>query len=200
MLMGFREYARHRGCTLQAVQKAIADGRISTVEDAAGKRKVDQVAADVAWSRNTDAGKRSLLFADGPSADAAEDANSGEEGGRGGDAPGTSDDSAMSPEYRAARAGRETLRLERERIELDQLRGKVISLEEASRGVYSAFRALRDRILNTPVRVKDQLAAETDPERCEQLLESELRAALTFDARKALRGVADDEDEEGDDE
>lgn len=193
MLMGYREYARHRGCSLQAVQKAIADGRISTVVDAHGKPRIDQEAADAAWSRNTDQGKRSLLFADGPSPEAS-DATGGEEGGRGADdAP---DDAGMPPEYRAARAGRETLRLERERIELDQLRGKVIGLDEASHAVFSAFRALRDRVLNAPTRVKHQLAAETDAERCEQLLETELRAALEFDARAALRLADDEEDDE----
>lgn len=194
MLMGFREYARHRGCALQAVQKAIADGRISTVEDAAGKRKIDQEAADAAWARHTDAGKRSLLFGDGPTADAAEVAIGGEEGGRGTDDG--AGDAGMSSEYREARAGRETLRLERERIELDQLRGRVISLAEASHAVFSAFRSLRDRVLNTPSRVKHQLAAETDAERCEQLLETELRAALEFDPKAALRLADGDEEDD----
>ena len=197
MLMGYREYARHRGCTLQAVQKAIADGRIGTVQDEQGRRKIDQAAADAAWARNTDPAKRSLLFGDGPATSTSKDVVLGEEGAGADAAPDEPADAAsMSPEYKAARAGREQLRLERERIELDQLRGTVIGLDEASHAVYSAFRALRDRILNTPMRIKHQLAAEGDAERCEQILETELRAALEFDPRAALRSTDDEEDGE----
>lgn len=33
MLMGYREYARHRGVSLGAVQKALRDGRITASEE-----------------------------------------------------------------------------------------------------------------------------------------------------------------------
>lgn len=54
--MGLREYGRHRGsnglpgCTLQAVQKAIASGRI-TVEP---NGRVDAAKADLQWAAATD--------------------------------------------------------------------------------------------------------------------------------------------------
>jgi hypothetical protein len=50
MSMGHREYARHRGCSLRAVQKAIEAGRIRL--DAAGK--IDPAQADRDWQSNTD--------------------------------------------------------------------------------------------------------------------------------------------------
>lgn len=52
--MGLREYARHKGCRLWAVQKAIKAGRIAV--DAAGK--IDSEAADQAWAANTDQAKQ----------------------------------------------------------------------------------------------------------------------------------------------
>ena len=33
MLMGYREYARHRGVSLGAVQKALRDGRINANDE-----------------------------------------------------------------------------------------------------------------------------------------------------------------------
>ena len=47
--MSLRAYARHRGCTLKAVQKAIDSGRISTRDDG----QIDSEAADKEWARNT---------------------------------------------------------------------------------------------------------------------------------------------------
>jgi hypothetical protein len=49
-LMGYREYARHRGCTLNAVQTAIKTGRILATED----KKIDAVDADARWAATTD--------------------------------------------------------------------------------------------------------------------------------------------------
>lgn len=48
-LMGLREYARHRGVTHRAVQKALRSGRI--VAEANGR--IDVVRADELWSANT---------------------------------------------------------------------------------------------------------------------------------------------------
>lgn len=72
-LMSFGEYARHRGCTLRAVQKALGDpdatgvrhGRIAaSLVDVPGVKwpRIDSVRADALWALNTDAAKRSTLF------------------------------------------------------------------------------------------------------------------------------------------
>jgi DNA-binding protein YbaB len=52
-LMGYREYARHRGCALSAVQKAIRTGRIEAKD-----LKIDPDAADLAWVSSTDPAKQ----------------------------------------------------------------------------------------------------------------------------------------------
>lgn len=191
MLMGFREYARHRGVTLRAVQKAIAAKRIPIVEEA-GKKKINQEQADKAWLESTDPAKQSMLFSAGstktsPGTD-VEDPDALEE------------DEAEEPEdqhslaYRGARAERERIRVERDQIELDQLRGKYIPVVEANRLAFTAFRTLRDAVLNVPARVKDQVAAESDAFTIEQLLDAELTAALeSFNPAKVLRDPEDDD-------
>src|SRR5580692_5302217 len=47
--MSLRAYARHRGVSLRAVQKALASGRISARADG----RLDADAADANWARNT---------------------------------------------------------------------------------------------------------------------------------------------------
>lgn len=51
--MGLRAYARHRGVTLAAVQKAIRSSRIKRRRDG----KIDADLADVMWEANTDQSK-----------------------------------------------------------------------------------------------------------------------------------------------
>jgi hypothetical protein len=48
-ILSLRGYARHRGCALNAVQKAVATGRVSTLPDGS----VDSAIADAEWERNT---------------------------------------------------------------------------------------------------------------------------------------------------
>lgn len=99
--------------------------------------------------------------------------------------------------FREHRANRERLRAEKDQLELDQLRGRLIDLDEAKRLAFTAFRSLRDAVLNVPARIKDQCAAEADAFKVEQLIEAELTAALdAFDPAKVLR-EPDDDDETG---
>ena len=117
-LMGYREYGRHRGVSLTAVQKAIADGRISVVTDAKGKSKVDSDAADLAWLRNTDPAKQSVLHSAGPVAMpvAAPAPAAGVPGVADPDDPDDLPADAASSEYRQARTLREQIRSKREQI------------------------------------------------------------------------------------
>lgn len=107
----------------------------------------------------------------------------------------------LGADYRQARTERERIAAKRAQIELDQLRGQLIGLADARRVAFTAFRALRDAILQIPARVKDQLAASTDAMVCEALLDAELSAALGASAAAALpTGDFRDEPDEGDDE
>jgi hypothetical protein len=199
-LMGYREYARHRKVTLRAVQKAIEAGRIKVTAD----KKIDSDQADRDWDANTDPAKQSLLYSAGPGhRNAAPQAEAGLASGAGAgaddpSAPASEDDTDDVDEnnaaYREHRANRERIRAEREQIELDELKGSLIGVEEAKRLAFTAFRSLRDAVLNVPARIKDQCAAETDGFMVEQLIEAELTKALGgFDPTKVLRDSDDDD-------
>ncbi|NYH13439.1 hypothetical protein [Paraburkholderia bryophila] len=199
--LGQRAFARHVGVTLRAVQKAIASGRIAV--DADGK--IDADSAVAAWRRNTDESRRSITDQSRPSlANAAFSMPS---------SPANADDdeeyddvpAAASKEdpsmvaYRAARAAREQTRLERERMDLEHARGTTLPLAEAQRLAFTTFRTVRDNVMNIPVRLKDALAAESDPIRVESMLEAELARALESVDATALLSDKDTDDADGSD-
>jgi hypothetical protein len=195
MEMGYREYARHRGVTLGAVQKAIKTARISV--NANGK--IDPAAADQQWRDNTDESRVAVNALEAqvprvqqeialpPAAESAADV------GRTlpDDEPAAGDggsSAATAKEYRTHRATRERYQALTQQLEYEQLVGTLISVEEAKRIVYTSFRGLRDSVMNVAARIKDQLAAETDPHACEALIESEISAALAgVDVGKLLQ-------------
>jgi len=190
MEMGHREYARHRGVTLGAVQKAIKADRISLNENG----KIDSNAADLAWEANTDSSRVAVNVFQSPSApiqlplvqmpetatppSATNEKDAGEEL--------TGNDKSASA-YRESRATREHYTALKQRLEYEQLVGQLISVDEANRIAFTSFRALRDSVMNVATRIKDLLAAETDPHACEQLVENEISAALAgIDVSKLL--------------
>ena len=98
-------------------------------------------------------------------------------------------------EYRRLRTDRERIRKTRELIELEELRGSLLNLAEAKRLAFTAFRSLRDAVLNVPARVKDACAAESDALSIERLLDAELCAALaSFKPDAVTRETEDDDD------
>ncbi|QBQ98178.1 hypothetical protein [Paraburkholderia pallida] len=218
--MSQREFGRLVGVTHRAVQKAIEAKRISL--NARGK--IDSETALAEWNRNTDESKRSFTDlarqANAPAATLR--ANGTSEFGQMTDDPADADDTFADAEfeqpaaattgtaalagsdpwtsqYRASRAGREKTRHERELLELAQLRGSLISVAEAQRLAFTALRTVRDAVMNVAVRVKDELAAETDEARIQQRLEDELASALgAVDSDRILREIEAEEIDGGD--
>lgn len=199
-LMSQRAYSRHRGCALRAVQKAIEAGRITLVTGPDGKQYVDQVQADRDWDRNTDQAKQTLMHASTgatpapPSASAPPRVAASDGGPDDDDAP---EPEGQSDAYRKARAQREEIRRDRELLELEKLRGNLIALDEVRALAFTAFRTLRDSLLNVPARIKDEAAAQMDPLLVEQLIEREITAVLSsFDLAKVTSDQDEDDDED----
>lgn len=199
--LGQRAFARHIGVTLRAVQKAIQSGRIAV--DADGK--IDADTAVEAWRRNTDESKRSIAdqsrrslgnaaFSMPPPPANPDDDEEYD------DVPAAAsrEDPSMAA-YRAARAAREQTRLERERMDLERERGTTLPLADAQRLAFTAFRTVRDNVMNIPVRLKDALAAESDPIRIETMLDAELVRALASVDATALLSENDMDDADGSD-
>lgn len=190
-----RGFARHMGVALNAVQKALKAGRIEL--NANGK--IEAETAEIAWRRNTDESRRSFADLSRPTRALAGDtvpppADSEDDF----PAAASTNDPHMSA-YRAARAEREMTRAQRERMELDRDLGNLLSLTDANRVVFTAFRTLRDSVMNVPVRIRDLVAAETNPQAVESMLEEELARALSSVNVLKLQQLMRDEEMDEDD-
>lgn len=193
-LMGYREYSRHAGVTLRAVQKAIEAGHI-LVQDG---KKIDSIQADRDWRNSAEVLRPVLSVAPTEKRSVSSAALAGEDydesgAGRGeGDSEPAEADGSTT-EYRTHRAAREKFSALKQELEYKQLAGELILVGEAKRIAYTTFRNIRDSVLNVPARLKDQLAAVTDPHQCERIMEDALSAALAgIDVTKLLQDQEDD--------
>lgn len=168
VLLGLRAYARHRaerglvGRTLHAVQRAIADGRITPIDG-----KIDPEVADIQWAEKTDAVQQAR-------------------GARGGHAPRPDADpprSVPAPAgdrdgYFATKERRERAEAELAELELKERRGELVKKADVERATFAVQRAVRDRMTGIPDRIAPIVAAETDVAACHAIIAAEIRAAL----------------------
>jgi hypothetical protein len=184
--VSLRAYARHRGVSLRAVQKAIQAGRIE--KSPAGK--IDVPIADTQWDtrtaprpliakRNGSPQKQKTVPADGQSrrfpepnrnpnvpADPRMDLPRG-------DLPG-----ASGADYSRARAVRENYLARMSKLDFEERSGKLVSRDEIQVAAFNKFRTFRDGMLNLPDRLAAVLAAESDSAKVHELLATEIRKAL----------------------
>src|SRR5579864_2789331 len=153
-IMSMRQYARHRGVALSAVQKAIKSKRIEKLADG----RIDSDAADAGWKRNTKQYAPAVTSHPEPVEDE-------------GSAFGAS-------QYTKARAVREHYQARLAKIDFEERVGKLVSKDEVQVAAFNKFRQFRDHILNIPDRVAAMLAAEADTAKCHEILTTEIRRAL----------------------
>jgi hypothetical protein len=177
-----RAYARLRGVSPEAVSKAVMSGRLKeSVVIVGGQPKIGDVGlADREWEANTQ-----------PRADLPLPSSS----------PKPPDDEAPPapgvPPYNVSRAIREAAAARRENaladmaeIERDELRGELVSVDEARATVIDKFTVVKTKILGVPTRVAQRLpqfAVEVVP-----VVDELLREAL-----EELAAERDDGEEEG---
>jgi pyruvate/2-oxoglutarate dehydrogenase complex dihydrolipoamide acyltransferase (E2) component len=154
-LLSLRAYAKHRGVSLAAVQKAIHSGRITPTADGL----IDSDRADAEWNAKTRPGQRQ------PKAAAAVPREPAEA------PPGGLD-------YFRARAIRESYLARLAKIEFEERTAKLVSRDEVQVAAFTRGRTVRDNLLNIPDRLAATLAAETDVDRVHHLLSVEIRKAL----------------------
>ncbi len=164
-LIGLREYARRRGVTLGAVQKAIKSGRIRPIEG-----KIDPEVADIQWARNTDVAQQrgqaavvSMASATAivPRAARAE----------------SSDDGA-GPQLLESRARREQALAELAELELAEKRGELVAVADVTKALVPKLLGVRDALDTLADRLAPLLAAEVDPAKVYALLKAEHRQIL----------------------
>ena len=140
--VSLRAYAKHRGVTLKAVQKAIESGRIRTNADG----KLDTDRADADWARNTGP-KVKRTAAPVPAAAARAEQPRPEPAGGGLD-------------YAMARAIIANYEARLVKLDYEERIKKLVNSDEVSVAAFNLFRMFRDRMLNTPDRVVGALLAE----------------------------------------
>jgi hypothetical protein len=166
-LVSLRAYAKHRGVSLRAVQKAIQSGRIRPTPEG----KLDPAQADADWERNTGprAGRSIAVPSPPPRPPAQPSAAEPPRAELGG---------AGVLDYARARAIHEHYKARKAKLEYEEKLGKLLSRDEVTVAAFNRFRTFRDGMLNIPDRVAAQLAAETDPAKVHEVLRTEIRKAL----------------------
>jgi hypothetical protein len=179
--MSLRAYARHRGVSLRAVQKALASGRINARSDG----RLDADVADANWARNTaprplpsssPVNKRANKPATPPASpqSAHHHAEPRPAARESNDPPRL--ESGL--EYSKARAVRENYLARMAKIDFEERSAKLVSADEVKVAAFNRFRQFRDGVLNIPDRLAAVLAAETDPSRVHDALVTEIRKVL----------------------
>lgn len=166
--MGLRAYARHRGCAVSAVAKAIEEQRITTILDENGKKCIDPEVADIQWAKNTRARADSKRVA-------PQDALAGMEPAA---AAVPAAGATTAPDYNDYRARRE--KAEADMAERANLReaGRVLDREATERGMYDATHALRDVLMGLGQRTAPKCIGLADAREIERVITEEVRFAL----------------------
>jgi hypothetical protein len=181
--MSLRAYARHRGVSLRAVQKALKSGRISAREDG----RLDADVADENWARNTaprpqaparPASKVAATKLAAPTA-APERAHHHSDTHPPARQPIEPPRLESGLEYSKARAVRESYLARLAKIDFEERTEKLVSRDEMQVAAFNRYRTFRDGMLNIPDRLAAVLAAESDPRQVHELLSTEIRKALT---------------------
>ncbi len=152
-LITLREYARRRGCTEGAVRKAVRTGRIALIDG-----KIDPVAADAQWARNSR--RRVNSRPSERQGDQAAQKHSSWDG------------------LMEDRARRERAEADMAELRAAELRRELVRESEVRASISRRLVALRESILQIPARLAPVLAAESDPMRCQECLQAELVQAL----------------------
>jgi hypothetical protein len=155
-LLSLRAYAKHRGVSHAAVQKAIRSGRITANADGL----IDSDQADAEWNAKTRPRQQRARSVPPATREPAE-------------AP-----VAGGLDYFRARAIRENYLARLAKIEFEEKTAKLISRDEVQVAAFTKARTVRDNLLNIPDRLAAMLAAEGDADKVHQILTGEIRKAL----------------------
>jgi hypothetical protein len=162
-----RAYARHRGVTHRAVQKAIKTGRITINPDGT----IDSDRADVEWQANTDPAKQTDSGTNGTS-----------QNPRDPQSPASRAADSVPPiaasGYFASRAVREAYRARREKLQFERESAAMVPLEEVRSAGFTTGRRIREHLLTLADRVAPLVAGIDDRDACHRVISDEVERAL----------------------
>jgi hypothetical protein len=183
MGISLRAYARLRGCSLTAVQKAIASKRITTLADGT----IDPERANQQWTKNTFAGQ--TINRQTPASKLSRS---------GAAPPRASPQAPVIPQagevssdpvaaYLRARAVNETFKAKVSQLEYEERTGKLIQAVRASEYAATFSAIVKDSLMAMPDRLAPMLAAVDDEKAIHRMLAAEVSSLL----RKVSKAVAD---------
>lgn len=216
-LMSLRAYARHRGVTLSAVQKALKAGRIRAARiEARGKSRrylIETLAADRDWALNTDAthqpnptlrdrgivetAQRGLTLDAEPTSLFEEPARDGPTGAEALEAgtgiPGPSQNNRLAEQYYEARSEKEQLAAAAARLNLDERAGRLVRADAVRLEHFNQGARLQRQLLAIPARVTAAIVAvmaEADPQ---EIAHAQILSILDAEIRAAIRTICENE-------
>lgn len=145
------EYARRRGVSREAVNRAVREGRISVDSDG----RLDPDTADAEWTRNT--------TPRGVPAGPAE-VSVGSQG-----VVVTLTEAKTKLEYAKAQLAE---------LDLGERAGELVRVDEVRDLVFTAVRGARDKLETIPDRLAEVLVGQTDPDVIRKKLAGEIRTAI----------------------
>ena len=189
--ISLRAYARRRGVSLGAVQKAIESRRVTAIrEDGNRITGIDPLEADRQWAANTDAieSARNGKFLE-PPAGPVVSGPAAAGGGQPGDKPTEQGDQGN---FLLARI--RGVELDNQLKDLDKLErmGELVPWAEIEAEFGEIFAQHRNAAFRIPGRLAQILAAETDPVRIDRLITDQLRAVFDESSRRLFEGAIAD--------
>jgi hypothetical protein len=178
--LSIRGYARHRGVSHAAVQKALATGRITAGQDG----RIDPAVADQEWATSTDLSKPRNSVTGIPKKRRVSGAPSdplgtpGLEDGVASQQPGDASAPRLISSYAASRAAREAYLARLAKLEFEERSGKLVDADQVRAQIYGLGRRLRDAFLSMPDRLAPLLAGEVDQAVVHRLLTQEIMTCL----------------------
>jgi hypothetical protein len=169
MGISLRAYAKARGCSLTAVQKAIATKRITKLPDGT----IDAERANREWSKNTFAGQTVRESASTPERLPMHES------------PAPTGDPVTA--YLRARAVKESFQARTAELDYKERAGKLIDAARASEYAATFSAIVKDGLMAMPDRMAPMLAAVDDEKTIHRMLGAEITALL----RKVSKSVAD---------
>lgn len=170
-LMSYSAYAKHRGCSIEAVMRAVESGRIKVKAGKKGERVIDPEVADKEWAENTDPMMQRAHRTDPsalPNASALSEAEL--------EADDSGDDDA--PNLFAAKAKKEHYLAKHAKLKYEQAAGSLVEAEAVKKAAFETGRTIRESLLGIPDRIAGELAGETDPHKVHVVLTREITMAL----------------------
>ena len=172
MQVGVSEFAKRKGISVQAVRKAIREGRLGRAAYKKGNTYViDYELASRLYDENTQGSKRR----------SAEQINIGKAAAQGKADP-VIGEQAFS--YSKARAYGEGFKAKLLELEFREKSGQLVRVDEVKSSTFKVVRMFRDAVQNIPIRIVNELAAvcgDLEPEKRHEMLmimQREINSAL----------------------